>query len=300
LDFGAKGDGIADDTESLARAHATGKPVHYPRTSAYYQISHVLPVSASVSSNGAEIRIAGDGTGGKTIFQVKENRKPLAISGLVLDGGYGGGVNGEFSMGVSLYGARDVTIAGNTIRNMYGDCIYLGSSNRSVCANVRIRANKLINPRRCNVAVVCGEDVVIEDNACTKEVDYVFSIDMEPDPNGFDFVRRVRIANNSFTAKKFISAGVNNGVENRGLSIVGNSGSAVEFFHGWENALLRDVTITGNRFSATAANGFMLNLEAVKVGVVTDNIDATACEAGYRSINIRECDITLMRNKFCT
>ena len=299
LDFGAKGDGIADDTESLARAHATGKPVHYPRTSAFYQISRVLPLRASVSSNGAEIRITGDGTGEKSILRVARNQQPLSISGLVLDGGYAGGTNGEFSMGISLYGAKNVTISGNTIKNLYGDCIYLGSANGVAPANILIRDNKLINPRRCNVAVVCGEDVVIEGNVLAKEVDNVTAIDLEPDPNGFDYVRRVRISNNRFTAKKFISAGVNNGVENSGLSIVGNSGSAVEFFHGWENALLRDVTIAGNKFTATAPNGFMLNLEVVKGGIVTDNIDATPCGAGYHSVKIRDSNVSMGKNKFC-
>jgi len=299
LDFGAKGDGTTDDTESLMRAHATGRPVHYPRTAVFYQISHVLPVTASVSSNGAEIRITGDGTGEKSILRVARNQQPLSISGFILDGGYTGGTKGEFSMGISLYGARAVTISGNTIKNPYGDCIYLGSANGSAPTNIRIRDNKLINPRRCNLAVVCGEDVVIEGNVLAKEVDYVTAIDLEPDPNGFDFVRRVRIANNSFTAKKFISAGVNNRVENSGLSIVGNSGKAFEFFHGWENALLRDVTIARNRFAATAPDGVMLNLEVVKGGIVADNVDETPCGAGYRSVKIRDCELSFAGNKFC-
>lgn len=300
-DFGAKGDGVTDDTAALARAHATGKPVYYPRPAAFYHISGELLVGASVTSNGAEIRIAGDGSNEKTIFRISQNRQPLTISGFVLDGGYAGGSKGEFSMGICLYGARGVTISGNTIRNPYGDCVYIGSANAKFpSVNIRISDNKLVNPRRCNVAVVCGEDVIIERNVCTKDVDYVAVIDLEPDSNRFDYVRRVHISNNRFTAKKFISAGVNNGVENSGLSIAGNSGHALEFFHGWENALLRDITIARNRFSATAPEGVMLNLEGVKGGVVADNIDETPCGAGYRSARTRDCDISLARNKFCT
>jgi len=299
--FGAKGDGVTDDTDSLVHAHRSGKPVFYPRTEAFYRISHVLSVAASTSSNGAEIRIIGDGMHPKTIFRVSANSKPITISGFILDGGYTGGTLGEWSHGVDLSGAKNVTVTGNTIRNPYGDCVYVGSANSAVAStNIQIRNNKLLNPRRCNVAVVCGENVAIEGNVCVKQVDYVTAIDLEPDVNGFDYVRQVSISRNHFSAKNFISAGVSNGVDNTGLSIIGNEGRAQVFFHGWENARLRNVAVMQNRFTTTAPIGIMLFLEGIRGGVVSNNVDQSMCGFGYRSIEIRNCDISLSRNEFCT
>ncbi len=202
-------------------------------------------------------------------------------------------------MGIALYWRprENVTVTGqHHPEPVYGDCVYVGSDNAATLApaGVRISGNKLTNPRRCNVAVVCGEDVIIDGNSCAKDVDYVAAIDLEPDRNKFDYVRRVHILNNRFVTKKFISAGVSNGVENSGLLITGNSwAGAVEFFHGWENALLRNVTIMRNRFSAAAPEGVMLNLEVVKGGVVANNIDETPCGSGYHSIKIRRAAIFL-------
>jgi hypothetical protein len=300
--FGARGDGVSDDTDALARAHSSGDPVFYPRTSAFYKISHVLPLKASVGSNGAAIHMVGaDGTHPKTIFRVTGNTRPIEISGFVLDGGYKGGTQGEWSHGIDLSGAKNVVVRGNTIQNIYGDCVSLGSANAKIATtNIRIRENKLLNPRRCNVAVICGDDVVIEDNTCVNKSDYVSGIDLEPDPNGFDYVRHVSISRNRFTAKKFILAGVNNGIANIGLSIIENEGQASAFFHGWENALLHNVTIRQNRFAATSPKGIMLNLEVVKGGDVSDNVDETACGNGYRSVNLRDCELSLAGNRFCS
>jgi hypothetical protein len=301
--FGAKGDGVTDDSEALTRAHSSGKPVFYPRTDAFYRISHVLPATTSARSNGAEIRIVGDGTHPKTIFRVTDNALPIEISGLVLDGGYksGGSVHAQWSHGIDLSGARNVVVSGNIIQNTFGDCVYVGSANDKIASNnIQVRANKLLHPFRCNVAVVCGENVVIENNICMKEIDFVSGIDLEPDVNGFDFVRRVRILNNSFSAKgKFITAGVNNGIENTDLLISGNRGQALEGIHLWANALVRNVTITRNTFSATSPKGVMLNLEAVD-GRVADNVDNTQCGNGYKSLIVRNCTISLSENRFCS
>jgi hypothetical protein len=299
--FGANGDGVMDDTDALVRAHGSGEPVYYPRTAAYYRISRVLTVSAPTISNGAEIRIVGDGLNATTIFRVSKNSRPITISGFVLDGGYKGGTKGEWSHGIDVSGGTGVTIASNTIRNPYGDCVYVGSFNNSTASHdIRIHDNKLINPRRCNVAVVCGENVTIENNICAKESDYVSGIDLEPNVNGFDYVRRVRILNNQFsTSGKFLLAGVNNGIYNTDLVVSGNRGQSREFFRAYENALLRNMTITRNTFAATSPKGLMFDFRAVE-GSMSENVDRTACEHGYRSANFYDCKILAARNIFCS
>ena len=298
--FGAKGDGATDDTEALTWAHSSGNPLFYPRTEAFYRISNVLPAKAPATSDGAEIRIVGDGTHPKTIFRVTGNPAPIEISGFTLDGGWKGETKGEWSHGIDISGANNVTVAKNTIRNPYGDCVYVGSADNKVgSGNIWIHDNVLINPRRCNVAIVCGEDVVIENNSCTLDSDYVAGIDLEPDLNHFDYVRRVRILNNNFRAKgKFIAAGVNNGAENTGLVVSGNRGQALEYLHVYENALLRNATITRNTFSANSPKGVMMHLESV-YGEVLDNVDNTACGDGYRSVDLRDCHVALRGNRFC-
>ena len=296
--FGARGDGTTDDTDALTRAHASGQAIYYPVTPAFYRISNVLQLNASTVSNGAEIRIIGDGTSAKTIFRVSANTHPITISGFVLDGGYKGGTNSEFSHGVNLRGARDVIITGNTIRNHYGDCICVDAA--AVSTNIRIHDNRLLNPRRCNVAVVCGENISIENNSCVKLVDYVASIDLEPDTNGFDFVRHVRIAGNNFSAAGiFLLAGVNNGISNTDLLVSGNRGRALKFLRAYQNALLRDVTVIQNHFSATSPEGIMFDLQGVRGGEISDNIDESACGGAYRSTRLRDCKISLTRNTFC-
>jgi hypothetical protein len=298
--FGAVGDGTSDDTDALMHAHASGNPLFYPKSYAFYRTSHVLTVRAPISSNGAEVRTVGNGSYQKTIFQVVANNRPIKISGFVLDGGYKEGTQGEWSHGIALTGANNVTVTKNIIQNTYGDCVYVGSGNARIASNnILIQGNKLLHPRRCNVAVVCGDGVTIEGNVCAKELDYVSGIDLEPDVNQFDYVRRVRILNNQFDSKgRFITAGVNNGIENTDLLVSGNRGRALEYFQAYRNALLRNATIARNIFSATSATGVMLKLENVH-GFVSDNVDATACGGGYHSLDLYNCKLSLERNKFC-
>ncbi|MBS0295150.1 MAG: hypothetical protein JSR45_02490 [Proteobacteria bacterium] len=227
--FGARGDGVADDTEALRKAHAQDRPVFYPKTGAFYRVSAEIPVSADVSSNGATIRCAQDGTEGRSIFRIRRNRRPITITGLILDGLYRGQMTGgQWSMCVYLEGASDVTITRNVLRSPYGDCVYIGSPGKGEgCSRIRVVSNQLLNPRRCCVAVVCGKDVEIRDNTMLKTARFVSTIAMEPNPNGFDYVTQVRILNNRVdTPTPFITASKFNGVETEGLIIRGNRGKA--------------------------------------------------------------------------
>lgn len=196
-DFGAVGNGEADDTAALQAAHALGRPVWYPRPASFYRISRTIAITGDVSGDRAAIRCRQDGSHGTSIFRVVDNRRPIVIRGLVMDGGYETGSAGEWSAAIELIGASHVTIVDNDLRRPYGDCVYLGTfDRRQGCSDIRIERNRLVDPRRCCVAVICAERVQIVGNRIEKHAGYVSAIDLEPNPNGFDHVRDVTIRSN--------------------------------------------------------------------------------------------------------
>ena len=300
--FGAVGDGVADDTEALIRAHADGRPVFYPRPPRFYRTTRVVPLSSSAFGEMSEIRIAQDGTTSRCVFRITENQRPVAIEGFVLDGGYSGGSQSEFSAGVVMLGARDVSVAGNVIKNQYGDCVYIGSSRDAVTSrNILIRDNVLLNPRRCNVAVVCGENVSILDNRMEKSVDYVSAIDLEPNLNNFDRVTGVTVKGNAFNAiGVFLLAGVNTGRPNTGLVVTRNRGRAKQFFHITDTAMIRGALVSENSFTANHPDGGMFLWVNARDMTVVGNIDNTPCRPwAYRSVSLWDTRASFRKNRFC-
>ena len=218
-----------------------------------------------------------------------------------MNGSHKGGTKGEWSHCVDLRGARNVTIRNNTIREPYGDCVYVGSYNgSSPSRSITIERNRLLNPRRCNVAVVCGEKVIISNNFIKKPALYVASIDLEPDRNGSDYVRDILIDNNTFdTSGPFVMAGVNNGISNTGLRITRNQGRAFHLAKIHENAKVTGAIISRNRFKAVSADGSMLWLSVIKDSTALENIDTTHCVNGYKSIQLYQSTVSLHRNQSC-
>jgi len=300
--FGAKGDGNTDDTVSLIRAHDTGNLVHYPRPPRFYRITKSIAVSNSVSGDQSEIRLTQDGTERTTIFTVSTS-KALTISGLVLDGDYHSGEHGEFSHGIALLGASNVRITGNTIRNTYGDCIYVGSRDRRASSeNISIENNVLLNPRRCGVAIVCGESITVRKNNFQKVSDYVSAIDIEPNDNGFDYVRSITVSDNSFSVRGYFLL-VTTGAKHQsaattGLAISGNQGLSKFFLRAFSEARVEGLVVKGNTFRSNSPDGQMFNLAGVSRGQIMENKDQTSC-SGYRSSQFYDSEITLKDNRLC-
>jgi hypothetical protein len=298
--FGAKGDGVTDDSDALARAHNSGAAVFYPRTDAYYRVTRATKIRGSALSDGATLRQIQDGSTGNSFFEIQEESGPVTVAGFALEGQPGSPKTGEWSMGIVIRGASDVTIKDNIIKNMSGDCIYVGpSKTRRPSRNISIVNNQLMNPFRCNIAIVCGEHVTIRENFFRKSNSYVCAIDLEPNRNGSDFIRNVAIVSNTFDVQdRFISAGVNNRVPNTGLVVTRNRGRARTFLEGYANALLFKPQITKNTFASNRPDGYMFRFIQVRDAFIALNKDITSGMTGYKSLRLRDTTATLTANQF--
>jgi hypothetical protein len=201
--FGAVGDGVADDTAAFARAAATGRPIRVPRPRAHYRLSGKIRLQASLVGTGLpELRMYGArGQETHAMLEVRDYDGPgLVIRGLHLDGQWDGkGTSGEWSHLVVVKGSRNVTIEENLLERPYGDCVLVGGEGvPRPSEHVVIRNNRMIDPRRCAVALIAARQAVIRGNTIRKRSDYVSAIDVEPNPNGVDSVWGVEIAGNHF------------------------------------------------------------------------------------------------------
>jgi hypothetical protein len=208
--FGARGDGVADDTAAFRAAAATGKSLFVPRPPVAYVLTGFVALRASIRGDGSLPLIRMRGADGdpdqgfaRNMLVVDGYTGPgLTVSGLHLDGGWDGrSTRGEWSHGVRVTSSRNVTIRGNIIERTYGDCVFVGhyaGPGSFAPANVVVEGNLLSRPRRCCVAVVSGANVAIRGNRLVKTSHYVAAIDLEPDPLGYQRVDGVVIADNDF------------------------------------------------------------------------------------------------------
>lgn len=245
--FGAVGNGIADDTQAIRDAHATGLPVWYPAGQYALTLSGTpIELLASVDGDNAEIIAVGDGSGDNRVFAITNSTRKIVIGkGITIDGNYDGvGTAGEQDHLVFIRGSENVEVYA-TLKNAYGDNIYIGSYNDDTESRNIIVDAVLENPRRCNVAVVCCDGAILK-GRYSKTIDYVSSIDMEPNTGAvFDFVRNIKIDLEEIDAPVGIIATANNGINNIGCSVRIGRARCKYLFDIGTTALMKDMVIDG-------------------------------------------------------
>lgn len=241
---GAKGDGVTDDTAAFRAAAATRKNVRVPATSAFYRVSGNVRLYGSLQGDGSMpvIRMFGmNGTEAMSMFSVLDYDGPgLTISGVHLDGQWDGrGTAGEWSHNILVKGSSNITIEDTILERPYGDNILLGGENNpKPSQNVVIRNNQLLDPRRCNVALISSRHVLITQNTIEKSNDYVTAIDLEPNPNPNDAVWDTQITGNTFTSPNAVAVQLYHfdygypadGLAGGDVTISGNTGTWRRFF----------------------------------------------------------------------
>ena len=101
------------------------------------------------------------------------------------------GENGEWGMGVEFYGATNSSVKGLTIKECWGDCIYIGGKSK----NIRISNCNLVHGRRQGISITSAVGVVINESIISNVggTDPQFAIDIEPNLN--DTIDKILIDN---------------------------------------------------------------------------------------------------------
>ena len=159
-----------------------------------------LPRYAIIHAEGENISIKGKGS----LIGDKQNHM---------------GINGEWGMGVNLWRAKSVSIKGLTVKDCWGDCIYIGGN----CEEVYIKNCKLANGRRQGISITSAKKVTIKDCVITNVSGTAPEYAIDVEPNKGEIVDNVIIKN--VTAEKcrggFLVYGKAPGARVGKVSIVG-------------------------------------------------------------------------------
>jgi hypothetical protein len=209
--FGARGDGITDDTAAFRAAAATAKPLWIPKPSAHYRLTGTVKIRNGMKGDGSMPVVKMDGATGDwahVMFFMDQAigtaSAPIEVNGVWLDGGWDGTTKpaGEWSHLLIVKRSRHVEVHGNTMVFPKGDCIYVGNHTPplGVSDNVNIHGNKLYRPYRAAIGIISGRNGTIRNNEITKLNAYVNAIDFEPNDNPVDHFRHWTVDGNWFNS----------------------------------------------------------------------------------------------------
>ncbi len=150
-----------------------------------------VPSNTEVIINGTIIMLPNDYTNYYIVGLQGENIELHGKGEIVGDKHTHTGIKGEWGMGVNLAECRNVNIYDLTIRDCWGDCIYIGTES----TDVRINNCTLDHGRRQGISITSAGKVLIE-NCVISNVGGTapeYAIDIEPNKN--DIIEYVIVRN---------------------------------------------------------------------------------------------------------
>jgi hypothetical protein len=169
-DFGAKGDGVTDDTQAIQAAIDAGNVVFFP--SGTYMVDAVTNIKLTDRNNvhiiispNAEIKAIANGETNYFIFAL------LRCSNITIDGGgkitgdVGShtGSAGEWGYGIQIYHSFNVLVDNLEISQMWGDGVYIGDYVDGVhCENITVKNCHIHHNRRQGISIGYGKHIKIE------------------------------------------------------------------------------------------------------------------------------------------
>ncbi len=265
LQWGAKGDGVTDDTASIQAVLNASIHVFFPDN--IYMINAVsgglIPNSDTLMdlSREAELKAITNSAASYTILSLGINavvggdagsRSNIVVQGGKITGDKYDhtGSTGEKGHCIYLRNSRNITISGVTITKAWGDGIYISNSQGTYRGQDTSPRNcKVINctikdNSRNNISLICCDGLLIEGNeiATADRKAPMAGIDIEPTEQDLLFVplvpRDVRIVNNEIH---------DNGAAGIEIPIAGTDG--------YDGIIISNNSIHGNSVHGIVASG---------------------------------------------
>lgn len=189
-DFGARGDGLTDDTSAFAAAVSAvagqGGTVAVPDgTYLVHPLkSIVLTSNLTLSlSPGAVLKAIPVPDAVSAVVVVKDAANVTIAGGTILgERPNHPGTTGEWGMGIDIRGGTDVTVDGVTVRDCWGDGIYIGVGAAGESRRVTIRGCRCLDNRRQGLSMTGCLSAVVENSefSGTSGTQPQSGIDLEP------------------------------------------------------------------------------------------------------------------------
>ena len=171
--FGAVGDGVTDDTVAFNDALQSTSVLYLRNTT--YAINPDIGIQCAnktIIGNGATIKALPSGKQGYSIINI-ENSAHASIENLTIIGDRNEhtGTGGEWGHGIDIEDSLNVTVNNVTVKNCWGDGIYIGNASddtpKAQCKNIKILNCVISNNRRNNISVISADGFLIDN--CTIE-----------------------------------------------------------------------------------------------------------------------------------
>jgi len=304
-DFGAKGDGVTDDTAAIQAACDSltgGGTVFVPKSATSYMIDpqpSIKPLSNTtiIIEKGSTLEAITNANDTYEIIHID------SVSNVTIEGGgkikgdrttHTGGT-GEGGMCIRTDNATNVTIKDLELTEGWGDGVYIGGSGGQ-SSNITIKDNYIHNNRRNNISVVDGDSGLIDNNiiANANGTNPETGVDLEA---GYqENVTNWTVSNNIVKDNNIggISAVTPWGPlisTVRNITIIGNTvsnnGSLSDHIGIFAGRML-NCSITGNTVSGTTGRGIVVASGGHKIDLVPNSVAAITANINVTDNNVSD------------